>query len=111
MAQTFEQQQWLKQIEDILEMLNEGVLISAECGRILFVNECMERLLGIARSVLIGKSIEDLYAREDYEVHWRRLVVETCYRPVRTIGGDFGLAVPPTARTWICSSATSPVMA
>ena len=37
-------------------MLNEGVVISDESGRILFVNECMERLLGVPRSVLIGKT-------------------------------------------------------
>ncbi len=38
---TVEQQQWLKHTEAILEMLNEGVAISDESGRVLFVNECM----------------------------------------------------------------------
>jgi hypothetical protein len=32
---TVEKQQWLKQMEGILEMLNEGVIIGDECGRIL----------------------------------------------------------------------------
>ena len=187
---TVEQQQWLKHTEAILEMLNEGVAISDESGRILFVNECMERLLGVPRSVLIGKTVEAFYPREDYEVmlarmalikgvgydryeffvpradgtrvpvilsareleapyggrfsvitctdiseqkkaeqslrdanaqlergaeeidrdlvlaarvqqslapqplYWGRLVIETYYKPVQTIGGDFGLVVP-----------------
>lgn len=187
---TVEQQQWLKHTEAILEMLNEGVVISDESGRVLFVNECMERLLGVPRSVLIGKTVEAFYPREDYEVmlarmalikgvgydryeffvpradgtrvpvilsareleapyggrfsvitctdiseqkkaeqslrdanaqlerwaeeidrdlvlaarvqqslapqplYWGRLVIETYYKPVQTIGGDFGLVVP-----------------
>jgi len=187
---TVEQQQWLKHTEGILEMLNEGVAISDESGRVLFVNECMERLLGVPRSVLTGKTVEALYPREDYEVmlarmalikgvgydryeffvpradgtrvpvilsareleapyggrfsvitctdiseqkkaeqslrdanaqlerwaeeidrdlvlaarvqqslapqplYWGRLVIETYYKPVQTIGGDFGLVVP-----------------
>jgi PAS domain S-box-containing protein len=190
MPVTVNKQQWLKQMAGILEMLNEGVAINDECGRIVFVNECMERLLGLARSVLVGKPVEALYPREDYEIvlarmartkgvgydrweffvpradgtrvpvifsareleapdggrfsvitctdiseqkkaeeslrdanaqlerraeeidrelalassvqeslapqpfHWGRLVVETYYKPVRTIGGDFGLVVP-----------------
>ena len=187
---TVEQQQWLKQTEGILEMLNEGVVISDESGRVLFVNECMERFLGIPRSMLIGKTVQAFYAGEDYEailarmalikgvgydryeffvpcadgkrvpvilsaheleapyggrfsvitctdiseqkkaeqslrdanaqlerwaeeidrdlvlaarvqqslapqpLYWGRLVIETYYKPVQTIGGDFGLVVP-----------------
>ena len=53
---TIVEQEWLKQMECILEMLNEGVGITDEIGHILSVNECMERLLGALRSTLIGKT-------------------------------------------------------
>jgi PAS domain S-box-containing protein len=72
---TVEQQQWLKQTEGILEMLNEGVVISDESGRVLFVNECMERFLGIPRSMLIGKTVQAFYAGEDYEAILARMAL------------------------------------
>ena len=75
MAQTFEKQRWLQQIEGILEMLNEGVIIGDESGRILFINECMERLLKMPRSELIGKTVEAFYAKEDYEVIQGRMAL------------------------------------
>jgi len=78
---TVEQQQWLKHTEAILEMLNEGVAISDESGRVLFVNECMERLLGVPRSVLIGKTVEAFYPREDYEVMLARMAL------IKGVGG------------------------
>jgi len=72
---TVKKQQWLKQMEGILEMLNEGVVIGDECGRMLFVNECMERLLGVPRSELIGKTVEAFYATADYEVILGRMAL------------------------------------
>ncbi len=72
---TVEKRQWLKQMEGILEMLNEGVIIGDECGRILFINECMERLLGMPRSEVIGNTVEAFYAKEDYEVIQGRMAL------------------------------------
>ena len=72
---TVNKQQWLKQMEGILEMLNEGVIIGDECGGILFINECMERLLRMPRSELIGKTVEAFYAKEDYEVIQGRMAL------------------------------------
>src|SRR5271167_4298664 len=54
-------------MEGILETLNEGVLIADDCQRILFVNECMERLTGMPRSALIGKTAAAFYAAQDYD--------------------------------------------
>jgi PAS domain S-box-containing protein len=62
-----EQRDWLKQMEGILEMLNEGVAIIDDRERILFVNKCMERLLGSPRSDLIGKTADAIYSGKDYE--------------------------------------------
>ena len=62
-----EKPDWLEQMEGILETLNEGVLISDDCQRILFANECMERLTGMPRSALIGRTPDVFYQGEDLE--------------------------------------------
>jgi hypothetical protein len=54
---TIAEQEWLKQMEGILEMLNEGVGITDEIEDILFVNECMEGLRGTPRSARIRKTV------------------------------------------------------
>jgi sigma-B regulation protein RsbU (phosphoserine phosphatase) len=70
---TIIEQEWLIQMQDILEMLNEGVGISDDTGRILFVNQCMERLLGAPRSTLIGKTADAFYSGADYEFTLARM--------------------------------------
>jgi phosphoserine phosphatase RsbU/P len=60
-------QEWLKQVEDILEILNEGVGITDDTGHVLFVNESMERLLDAPRAALIGMTADAFYSGEDYE--------------------------------------------
>ncbi|HUK53970.1 MAG TPA: SpoIIE family protein phosphatase [Candidatus Binatia bacterium] len=62
-----EKPDWLEQMEGILETLNEGVLIADDCQRILFVNECMERLIGRPRSAILGKTPEVFYQGKDLE--------------------------------------------
>jgi PAS domain S-box-containing protein len=62
-----EKPDWLEQMEGILETLNEGVLIADDCQRILFANECMERLTGMPRSALIGRTPDAFYQGEDLE--------------------------------------------
>jgi PAS domain S-box-containing protein len=182
--------EWLEPMEGILEVLNEGVGITDDSGHVLFVNQCMERLLGAPRATLIGKAADAFYSGKEYEftlerrarikgggydryeffvphadgtrvpviisareleapdgspflvftctdisqqkkaeqnlreanaqlknradeidrelaiasrvqeslaphpLHWGRVAVETFYKPVRTIGGDFGLVIP-----------------
>lgn len=56
---------WLEQMEGILETLNEGVLITDDCQRILFANECMEELTGLPRSGLVGRTPACFYQGED----------------------------------------------
>ena len=186
--------EWLEPMEGILEVLNEGVGITDDTGHVLFVNQCMERLLGAPRAALIGKAADAFYSGKDYEftlerrarikgggydryeffiphadgkrvpviisareleapdgspflvftctdisqqkkaeqnlreanaqlknradeidrelaiasrvqeslaphpLHWGRVAVETFYKPVRTIGGDFGLVIPSDGR-------------
>ena len=56
---------WLEQMEGILETLNEGVLITDDCQRILFANECMEELTGLQRSELVGRTPACFYKGAD----------------------------------------------
>jgi len=62
-----EKPDWLEQMEGILETLNEGVLISDDCQRILFVNECFENLTGRRRCEVLGKTAEAFYSGPDFE--------------------------------------------
>jgi PAS domain S-box-containing protein len=64
---TVKKQEWLKQMESVLETLNEGVAVTDERGHIVFVNKCMERLFEAPRSALIGKTAQAFYSGEDYE--------------------------------------------
>ena len=69
-----EEPEWLEHMEGILETLNEGVLILDDRWRIVFINECMERLLGVFRSAVIGKTAEAFYSGEDFEFLRRQRV-------------------------------------
>jgi len=60
--------EWLEQMEDILETLNEGVLISDDCDHVLFVNSVFEEMTGIARADILGRDPAELYSREDYAI-------------------------------------------
>jgi PAS domain S-box-containing protein len=89
MLMTADKPEWLKQMEGILEMLNEGVAIIDDCEHILFVNKCMERLLGARRAELIGKTADAFYSGEDYQYTQERRAL------VKGIGYDrFEFFVP-----------------
>ncbi len=62
-----EKPNWLEEMEGILETLNEGVMILDDCQRVLFVNECFERLSGMPRAEIAGKTPERFYQGEDLE--------------------------------------------
>jgi PAS domain S-box-containing protein len=73
--------EWLKPMEGILEILNEGVGLTDDTGHVLFVNQCMERLLGAPRAALIGKAADAFYSGKDYEF--------TLERRARIKGGGY----------------------
>jgi sigma-B regulation protein RsbU (phosphoserine phosphatase) len=62
-----ERPDWLLQMEDILETLNEGVMILDDCRKILFINSCMEEMLGYPAPEVIGLEGSDLYTDEEYK--------------------------------------------
>ena len=61
--------EWLEQMEGILETLNEGVLISDDCGHILFVNGVFEEMTGVPREEMLGRDGgKEFYSPEDFAV-------------------------------------------
>jgi PAS domain S-box-containing protein len=61
--------QWLEQMEEILETLNEAVVIADDRDRILFVNTVFEEMTGISGDDLVGRDAAQLYCSpDDYAV-------------------------------------------
>ena len=64
-----EKPEWLERMEGILETVNEGVLISDNCGHILFVNSVFEEMTGVNRDEVLGLDAGKVYyGAEDYAV-------------------------------------------
>jgi PAS domain S-box-containing protein len=59
--------EWLLQMQDILETLNEGVLISDDCQRILFVNSCLAEMAGRSSEEIVGQESAQFYTGEEYK--------------------------------------------
>jgi phosphoserine phosphatase RsbU/P len=60
--------EWLLQMEDILETLNEGVMILDDCRKILFINSCLEEMFGFPASEVVGHDGLDFYTVEEYKI-------------------------------------------
>lgn len=60
--------EWLLQMEDILETLNEGVMILDDCRKILFINSCLEEMFGFSASEVVGHMGSDFYTEDEYNV-------------------------------------------
>ncbi|HMD95878.1 MAG TPA: SpoIIE family protein phosphatase [Terriglobia bacterium] len=66
---TIDSPEWLRQMECVLETLNEGVLIADDSDRVLFVNAVFEEMTGFSRREIIGKHAgQAYYAPEDFTV-------------------------------------------
>jgi len=61
-----EQPEWLLQVEDILEALNEGVMIADQCHQILFINSCMEKMLETPAAEIVGLQASQFYSQDEY---------------------------------------------
>ncbi len=62
-----EKPEWLLKVEGILGTLNEGVMILDDCQNILFVNECLEEMLGIPTSEVVGRVASEFYTQDEYK--------------------------------------------
>jgi PAS domain S-box-containing protein len=56
---------WLRQMESILEELNEGVIIVDDQLRAVFANEALLRLGGYVRGELYGRTPDGLFPKQD----------------------------------------------
>jgi PAS domain S-box-containing protein len=57
--------QWLDQVGNVLETLNQGVIITNDQRRIVFVNSMFLEMLQKPAEEVFGKSITDLYSPEE----------------------------------------------
>lgn len=55
-----EESAWKEQLERIIEIIAEGIVIVGRDGRFVFANAAAERVLGVKRSGIIGKTFADL---------------------------------------------------
>lgn len=60
------QPEWLAQIEGLLETLNEGVIVTDDCNRILYVNSCFEEMIGRSSSEMVGQVASQFYTAEEF---------------------------------------------
>jgi PAS domain S-box-containing protein len=57
--------EWLDQVRDILETLNQGIIIADSCPNVVYANTQMLEMIGQSADDIIGKNIIDLYPPED----------------------------------------------
>ena len=55
---------WLGQVEGVIDAMSEGVAV-LEAGRVLFVNEALQRMIDFKRQEMIGRPHTDFFAPED----------------------------------------------
>ena len=56
---------WLVNVRDVLETLNQGVIISDECPRIIYSNAEFQRMVGRSDEELVGQYVKDFFPPED----------------------------------------------
>jgi sigma-B regulation protein RsbU (phosphoserine phosphatase) len=59
------QPEWLAQVRDVLETLNQGVIITDECPRIVYANGVLQDMTGRSADELVGQYVKDLFPPED----------------------------------------------
>jgi PAS domain S-box-containing protein len=59
------QPDWLEQVRDVLETLNQGVIISDECPRIVYANGVFQEMIGRSSEELVGQYVKNLFPPED----------------------------------------------
>jgi phosphoserine phosphatase RsbU/P len=63
---TVEKPEWISQMEDILETLNEGVMIADDCQKVLFVNSGFTEMTGLSKEDLVGFEGSTFYTPEEW---------------------------------------------
>src|SRR5579872_3145297 len=61
-----ERPEWLAQLEGLLETLNEGVIVTDDCHRMIWVNSCFEEMIGRPSAEVLGHSGADFYSPDEF---------------------------------------------
>jgi len=72
--------QWLSQMENILEELNEGVAIADDHLRVIFANEALVRLWQYDRAEILGRTPDAIFPAEDLPFIMRQHEWDLRYR-------------------------------
>lgn len=67
------QPDWVVQVRDILETLNQGVIITDECPRIVYANAEFQNMVGRSAEELLGQYVKDLFPPEDVPLLLRQI--------------------------------------
>ena len=59
------QPEWLVQVRDVLETLNQGVIITDECPRVVYSNAVFQDMVSRSADELVGQYVKDLFPPED----------------------------------------------
>jgi sigma-B regulation protein RsbU (phosphoserine phosphatase) len=59
------QPEWIAQVRDVLETLNQGIIIADECPRIVYTNTVFREMIGRNDDELVGQYVKDLFPSED----------------------------------------------
>jgi PAS domain S-box-containing protein len=59
------QPEWIAQVRDVLETLNQGVIITDECPRVVYTNTVFREMVGRNDDELVGKYVKDLFPADD----------------------------------------------
>ena len=69
------QPDWVAQVRDVLETLNQGVIITDECPRIVYANAEFQNMVGRGAEELVGQYVKDLFPLEDLPTLLRQIEV------------------------------------
>jgi phosphoserine phosphatase RsbU/P len=65
---SIEKPEWLLQMQDILETLNEGVMVLDDCRNILFINSCLETMFNFPASEVVGHNGTSFYTDDERKI-------------------------------------------
>ena len=63
---TESQPEWIAQVRDVLETLNQGVIIADECPRVVYTNAVFRDMVGRSDDELVGRYVQDLFPPESH---------------------------------------------
>src|SRR5580658_804397 len=70
-----ERPEWLAQVEGVLDTLNQGVIVTDDCQKIVYANELFLEMIGRARDELLGISGKTFFPAEDRTILERHIEV------------------------------------